>query len=70
MEHRIAEPSPSAAAAKDGAQVSWRDLREWIALLEQNGELQRIGKVVDADEELAAIISAIVRSGSRPTASA
>ena len=34
---------------------SWRDLREWIALIERNGELQRIGKPVDADEELAAI---------------
>ena len=35
--------------------MSWRDLREWIALIERNGELQRIGKPVDADEELAAI---------------
>jgi len=36
MEHRIAEPSPPAVPAKDGPQVSWRDLREWIALLERN----------------------------------
>jgi hypothetical protein len=35
--------------------VSWRDLREWIALLERNNELQRITKPVDADEELGAI---------------
>ena len=56
MEHRIAEPSsPPTAPAKDGPQVSWRDLREWIALLERNNELQRINKPVDADEELGAI---------------
>ena len=55
MEHRIADPAPPTAPAKDAPQVSWRDLREWIALIERNGELQRIGKPVDADEELAAI---------------
>ena len=55
MEHRIAEPLPPTVPAKDGPQVSWRDLREWIALLERNNELQRITKPVDADEELGAI---------------
>ena len=41
MEHRIAEPkSPPTAPAKDGPQVSWRNLREWVALLERNNELQ------------------------------
>ena len=55
MEHRIADLSPPVAPSKEGAQVSWRDLREWIALIERNGELKRIGKPVDADEELAAI---------------
>ena len=50
-------PSPSLAVRrpKDARKSSWRDLREWIALIERNGELQRIGKPVDADEELAAI---------------
>jgi 4-hydroxy-3-polyprenylbenzoate decarboxylase len=47
--------SPPAVPAKDSPQVSWRDLREWIALLERNNELQRISKSVDADEELGAI---------------
>ena len=47
--------SPPTAPAKDGPQVSWRDLREWIALLERNNELQRISKPVDTDEELGAI---------------
>src|SRR5258708_19887029 len=55
MEHRIAEPSPSVAQALDGPQANWRDLREWLALIERNGELQRIDNSVNADEELAAI---------------
>jgi len=62
MEHRIAEPPPPAAPAKDGPQVSWRDLREWIALLERNNELQRITKPVDTDEELGAIIYMATRN--------
>src|SRR3982075_1257363 len=56
MEQFINQPSSQPTApAKDGPQVSWRDLREWIALLERNNELQRITKPVDADEELGAI---------------
>src|SRR3954471_16278589 len=55
MEHRIAEISPSVTPAKDGPQASWRDLREWLALIERNGELQRINNSVNPDEELAAI---------------
>src|ERR1043166_4689880 len=56
MEQFVNQPSsPPTAPAKDGPQVSWRDLREWIALLERNNELQRIKKPVDADEELGAI---------------
>jgi UbiD family decarboxylase len=47
--------SPPVAPAKDGPHVSWRDLREWVALLERNNELQRISKPVDTDEELGAI---------------
>src|SRR5258707_5471451 len=63
MEHRIAEPSaPPVVPAKDGPQVSWRDLREWIALLERNNELQRIAKPVDTDEELGAIIYMATRN--------
>ena len=62
MEHRIAERSPPVAPAKDSPQVSWCDLREWIALIESNGELQRIRKPVDADEELAAIVYMATRT--------
>ena len=49
MEHRIDEPSPSVAPTKDAPQANWRDLREWLALVERNNELQRITKPVSAD---------------------
>ena len=43
----------SDAAPRPG--VAWRDLREWLALVERHGALQRIGAEVDTDEELSAI---------------
>jgi 4-hydroxy-3-polyprenylbenzoate decarboxylase len=55
MEHRIAEPSPPVAPGKEPSPVGWRDLRDWLALIERNGELKRITTPVDADQELAAI---------------
>ena len=33
----------------------WRDLREWLAMVERHGELQRITAEVDPDEEIGAI---------------
>jgi UbiD family decarboxylase len=66
MEHHIAEPSPSVAPAKDGPQASWRDLREWLALVERNHELQRVKKPVSADEELSAIAYMAARSEKAP----
>jgi UbiD family decarboxylase len=66
MEHHIAEPSPSVAPAKDGPQASWRDLREWLALVERNHELQRVKKPVSADEELSAIAYMAARSETAP----
>jgi UbiD family decarboxylase len=35
--------------------LSWRDLRDWLVLLEQHGELQNIDHTVDPVEELSAI---------------
>jgi 3-polyprenyl-4-hydroxybenzoate decarboxylase len=35
--------------------VAWRDLREWLTLVEAAGGLQRIGASVDPIEELSAI---------------
>jgi UbiD family decarboxylase len=55
MEQHISASGTPAAPPKDMSGVSWRNLREWIALLERNNELQRITKPVDADEELGAV---------------
>jgi UbiD family decarboxylase len=66
MEHRIAEPSPPVAPSKDATPVGWRDLREWLALIERNGQLQRIKKPVNADEELAAITFMATRREDAP----
>ena len=56
MEQSIAPSvAPSSDSAQDRSGVSWHDLREWIALIERNGELQRIGKDSEfADGELVA----------------
>ena len=54
MEERIVDRA-SQPAPQHGATVGWRDLREWLALVEANGQLQRIDQPVDPDEELAAI---------------
>jgi 3-polyprenyl-4-hydroxybenzoate decarboxylase len=43
-----------ATALKD-APVGWRDLREWLALIDARGRLLRIDQPVDPEEELAAI---------------
>jgi len=40
-----------------------RDLREWIALLEREGELQRITAEVDPDLEITEITDRVVKSG-------
>jgi 4-hydroxy-3-polyprenylbenzoate decarboxylase len=40
-----------------------RDLREWIALLEREGELQRISAEVDPDLEITEIVDRVVKGG-------
>jgi UbiD family decarboxylase len=67
MEHRIAEPaSPPSAPNEHAPEANWRDLREWIALIEQNGALKRIDQPVNADEELAAITYMATRDERAP----
>jgi 4-hydroxy-3-polyprenylbenzoate decarboxylase len=39
-----------------------RDLREWIALLEREGELQRISAEVDPDLEITEIVDRTVKA--------
>jgi len=59
----MSEPSsPALAPTAPARTVQWRDLREWVAQLEQKGELQRIDMPVNADEELAAITYMATRS--------
>jgi UbiD family decarboxylase len=66
MEERIADRSHVPAPAADATAVGWRDLREWLALIEGNGLLQRIGQPVDPDEELAAITFMATRREDAP----
>src|SRR2546429_8857240 len=40
-----------------------RDLRDWIALLEREGELVRVSAEVDPDLEITEIVDRTVRSG-------
>ena len=40
-----------------------RDLREWIALLEREGELRRVSAEVDPDLEITEITDRVVKSG-------
>ena len=67
MDQHIAAaiPKPS-SPAKDTPAANWRDLREWIALIEQQGTLKRIGTPVHADEELAAITYMVTRNEEAP----
>ncbi len=52
----VSEPTP----------VGWRDLREWISLIEANGLLKRISAPVNPDEELAAITYMATRREDAP----
>lgn len=48
------------------AGVPWRDLREWLALVEAAGALKRVGACVDPDEELGAITYLAARAQDAP----
>jgi hypothetical protein len=54
MEEQISRGSVPTTALKD-APVGWRDLREWLALIDASGRLLRIDQPIDPEEELAAI---------------
>src|SRR4051794_37957188 len=55
MEEQAVERAGIAVASNEARPVAWRDLREWVALIEARGLLKPPKKPVDADEELAAI---------------
>jgi len=46
---------PVGQAWDDRTPVAWRDLRDWLKLVEQAGQLKRIDAPVDPEEELGAI---------------
>lgn len=46
--------------------VGWRDLRDWLALVEKHGAIHRIEAIVDPDEELAAITYLATRQEGAP----
>jgi UbiD family decarboxylase len=66
MEERVGKRSGSATVFKNEAPVGWRDLREWLALIEANGRLLRIDQPVDPEEELAAITFMAARREDAP----
>src|SRR5262245_56600601 len=65
MEEKVRQRA-DAAVGSSGAQVAWRDLREWLALIEAHGLLKRVDKPVDVDEELAAIAYLATRREGAP----
>jgi hypothetical protein len=65
MEERISRGSVPATALKD-APVGWRDLRQWLALIDASGRLLRIDQPVDPEEELAAITFMATRRENAP----
>jgi hypothetical protein len=66
MEEQAIERAGGTVGFNAAQPVAWRDLREWLALVEANGLLKRIDKPVDADEELAAIAYLATRREGAP----
>jgi UbiD family decarboxylase len=56
----------SAGGSGERSPVSWRDLREWLALVEGRQSLLRVRAEVDPTEELAAITYMATRGGDAP----
>src|SRR5690348_15156340 len=55
--HSATQPPPA---------VPWKDLREWIAIIESRGLLKRIAAPIDLDEELSAVTFMATRSERAP----
>ena len=66
MEDQIAGHSPAQTIAGAAAPVAWRDLREWLDLVEANDLLKHIASRVEPDEELAAITLLATRREDAP----
>src|SRR5262245_9800545 len=66
MEDFVEQRDTGTVRASAGDAVPWRDLREWLDLIDGKGLLKRIGKPVDPDEELAAIAFMATRREDAP----
>src|SRR5262249_25680604 len=66
MEEHVSQRNGGTVASGGSAPVPWRDLREWLALIDRKGLLKRIDKPVDPDEELAAITFMATRREDAP----
>jgi hypothetical protein len=66
MEELTGFQSTPATALKDHSTVRWRDLRDWLALIDDNGRLLRINQPVDPEQELAAITFMATRRENAP----
>ncbi len=66
MEERAAELSQEAGPSSRPSHSKWRDLREWLTLVEAHGELKRVSAPVDPDEELSAIAFMATRREDAP----
>src|SRR5580658_7703045 len=54
------------AGSQSQQTVPWKDLRDWVDLIERHGLLKRISAPVDLDEELSAITCMGTRAGTAP----
>src|SRR5262245_53049394 len=57
------DPLPADVHRLAHALAPTRDLREWIALLDREGELRRISAEVDPDLEITEIVDRVVKAG-------
>ena len=55
MEETYGTSPATGTAGREIPPAQWRDLRDWLSLVERHGELQRISGEVDPAEELGAI---------------
>jgi UbiD family decarboxylase len=65
MEAEAADRSKPSPRQRESA-LPWRDLRGWIAQIEQHGELARIAASVDPDEEIGAVTLLASRQDKSP----
>jgi UbiD family decarboxylase len=66
MEDTLIAPAVARDVAAPSAKPRWRDLREWLELVEDYGSLRHIDSEVDPEEELAAIAWMTTRRPSEP----